>query len=138
MIQIAEALHEKKIAQIADEITRRKKRVILIAGPSSSGKTTFANRLRIQLKVNGLHPITISTDNYFVNRDKTPLDENGDYDFESLDAVDVDAFNKDLNDLLDGKVVELPVFNFQIGRREYHGNKLQINEDQPIIIEGIH
>lgn len=138
LIQIAEALHEKKIAQIADEITRRKKRVILIAGPSSSGKTTFANRLRIQLKVNGLHPITISTDNYFVNRDKTPLDENGDYDFESLDAVDVDAFNKDLNDLLDGKVVELPVFNFQIGQREYHGNKLQINEDQPIIIEGIH
>lgn len=138
LIQIAEALHEKKIAYIADEITKRKKRVILIAGPSSSGKTTFANRLRIQLKVNGLHPITLSTDNYFVNRDKTPRDENGDYDFESLDAVDVIQFNKDLNDLLDGNEVEFPVFNFQIGQREYHGNKLQINEDQPIIIEGIH
>jgi len=138
LIQIAEALHEKKIAMIADTVTKRKKRVILIAGPSSSGKTTFANRLKIQLKVNGLHPITISTDNYFVNRDKTPLDENGDYDFESLDAVDIEAFNKDLNDLLDGKVVSLPVFNFQIGQREYPGNTLQINEDQPIIIEGIH
>ena len=138
LMQIAEALHEKKIAYIADEITKRKKRVILIAGPSSSGKTTFANRLRIQLKVNGLHPITISTDNYFVNRDRTPRDENGDYDFESLDAVDVDLFNSNLNDLLDGKSVELPVFNFQIGQREYNGNMLQISEDQPIIIEGIH
>jgi len=138
LMQIAEALHEKKIASIADEITKLKKRVILIAGPSSSGKTTFANRLRIQLKVNGLHPITISTDNYFVNRDKTPRDENGDYDFESLEAVNVELFNSNLNDLLDGKVVELPVFNFQTGQREYHGNTLQITEDQPIIIEGIH
>lgn len=138
LIQIAEALHEKKIASIADEITRRKKRVILIAGPSSSGKTTFANRLRIQLKVNNLHPVTISTDNYFVNRDKTPRDENGDYDFEALEAVDVDQFNKDLTDLLDGNEVELPVFNFQTGTREYRGNKLKITEDQPIIIEGIH
>ena len=138
LIQIAEALHEKKIAYIADEITKRQKRVILIAGPSSSGKTTFANRLRIQLKVNGLHPITVSTDNYFVNREFTPLDENGDYDFESLDAVDVEQFNRDLTDLLDGKLVQMPVFNFQTGVREYHGQTLQINEDQPIIIEGIH
>lgn len=138
LIQIAEALHEKKIAYIADAITKRKKRVILIAGPSSSGKTTFANRLRIQLKVNGLHPITISTDNYFVNRDKTPKDENGDYDFESLEAVDVEQFNRDLNDLLDGNEVNMPVFNFQVGQREYPGVKLQISEDQPIIIEGIH
>lgn len=138
LIQIAEALHEKKIAYIADEITKRQKRVILIAGPSSSGKTTFANRLRIQLKVNGLHPITVSTDNYFVNREFTPLDENGDYDFESLDAVDVEQFNRDLTDLLDGKLVHLPFFNFQTGAREYHGQTLQISEDQPIIIEGIH
>ena len=138
LIQIAEALHEKKIAFIADEITKRKKRVILIAGPSSSGKTTFANRLRIQLKVNGLNPITVSTDNYFVNRDKTPRDENGDYDFEALEAVDVEQFNIDLNDLLDGKPVKLPVFNFQTGTREYTGEVIQITEDQPIIIEGIH
>jgi Uridine kinase len=138
LIQIAEALHEKKIASIADEITRKKKRVILIAGPSSSGKTTFANRLRIQLRVNGLNPITMSTDNYFVNRDKTPLDENGDYDFESLKAVDVEQFNIDLNGLLDGEPVDLPVFNFQIGQREYKNNPIQIKEEQPIIIEGIH
>lgn len=138
LIQIAEALHEKKIAFIADEITKKKKRVILIAGPSSSGKTTFANRLRIQLKVNGLHPITISTDNYFVNRELTPLDENGDYDFEALEAVDVHLFNQNLMDLLDGNEVELPTFNFQLGKREYKGNKIQIKEDQPIIIEGIH
>ncbi len=138
LIQTAEALHEKKIAFIADEITRRNKRVILIAGPSSSGKTTFANRLRIQLRVNGLNPITLSTDNYFVNRDKTPLDENGKYDFESLDAVDTEQFNLDLSALLEGKVVELPTFNFHKGEREYLGNKLQIAENQPIIIEGIH
>ena len=138
LIQIAEALHEKKIASIADEITKKRKRVILIAGPSSSGKTTFANRLRIQLRVNGLNPITMSTDNYFVNRDKTPLDENGDYDFESLKAVDVEQFNSDLNGLLDGEPVDLPVFNFQFGRREFKNNPIQINEDQPIIIEGIH
>lgn len=138
VIQVAEALHEKKIAYIADEITRRSKRVILIAGPSSSGKTTFANRLKIQLKVNGLNPITLSTDNYFVDREKTPLDAYGNYDFESLKAVDTDQFNKDLMRLLEGDVVELPVFNFQIGKREYHGNTLQITDDQPIIIEGIH
>lgn len=138
LIQIGEALHEKKIAYIADEITKQKKRVILIAGPSSSGKTTFANRLRIQLRVNGLNPITVSTDNYFVNRDKTPRDENGDYDFESLEAVDVEQFNLDLNDLLDGKPVKLPVFNFQTGIKEFSGQIIQIEEDQPIIIEGIH
>lgn len=138
LIQTAEALHEKKIAFIADEITKRNKRVILIAGPSSSGKTTFANRLRIQLRVNGLNPITMSTDNYFVNRDKTPLDEHGNYDFESLLAVDTDQFNADLNALLEGKEVHLPTFNFQVGKREYIGNILQIKEDQPIIIEGIH
>ena len=110
----------------------------MIAGPSSSGKTTFANRLRIQLKVNGLHPITISTDNYFVDREKTPKDENGDLDFESIDAVDVDQFNQDLMMLLDGEMVDLPVFNFQIGKREHRNKPFSIKADQPIIIEGIH
>ncbi len=138
LVQVAEALHEKKIAYIADEIVKRNKRVILIAGPSSSGKTTFANRLRIQLRVNGLNPITLSTDNYFVDRELTPLDADGNYDFESLDAVDTVQFNDDLMSLLDGNAVELPTFNFQIGKREYRGNVLQITEDQPIIIEGIH
>ncbi len=138
LIQIAEALHEKKVAAIADQITEKKKRVILIAGPSSSGKTTFANRLRIQLKVNGLHPITISTDNYFVDRTLTPRDENGDLDFESIDAVDVALFNEHIMKLLDGESVDLPVFNFHVGKREYRNKPIQITEDQPIIIEGIH
>ncbi len=138
LMRIAEALHEKKIAQIADQITKAGKRVILIAGPSSSGKTTFANRLRIQLKVNGLHPITVSTDNYFVDRDKTPLDEHGELDFESIDAVDVARFNEDLTRLLDGDEVDLPVFNFHVGKREFRNKPISIKEDQPIIIEGIH
>lgn len=138
LIQIAEALHEKKIAYIADEIARMNKRVVLIAGPSSSGKTTFANRLRIQLKVNRFDPITISTDNYFVNRDKTPRDADGNYDFESLDAVDLEQFNIDLMGLLDGDPVILPVFDFQSGTRTYPNPPVQIREDQPIIIEGIH
>jgi len=138
VIKIAEAFHEKKVAQIADKISESRKRLVLIAGPSSSGKTTFANRLMIQLQVNGLRPVTVSTDDYFVNRDKTPLDEDGNYDFESVDAVDTEQFNKDLAKLLSGEEVELPTFNFQTGEREYSGHKLQIHEDQPIIIEGIH
>ena len=138
LIQIAEALHEKKVASIADEITKRRKRVILIAGPSSSGKTTFANRLRLQLKVNGLHPITVSTDNYFVNRELTPRDEQGDLDFESLEAVDVDLFNQHIMQLLDGELVDLPVFDFHTGKRQYKDRPIRIREDQPIIIEGIH
>ncbi len=138
LIQIAEALHEKKIAYIADQITKTGKRVILIAGPSSSGKTTFANRLRIQLKVNGLHPVTISTDNYFVDREKTPKDEHGNLDFESIEAVDVAQFNKDLMMLLDGEMVDLPVFNFHVGKREIRNKPFSIKNDQPIIIEGIH
>lgn len=135
---LGEALHEKKVAQIADEITKLDKKVILIAGPSSSGKTTFANRLRIQLKVNGFEPITLSTDDYFVDREFTPIDENGDFDFESIDAVDVALFNKDLAALVAGENVELPTFNFVEGRKEYNGRFLQIHEHQPIIIEGIH
>lgn len=138
LIHIAEALQEKKIAQIADDITRLKKKVILIAGPSSSGKTTFANRLRIQLRVNGLSPITIGTDDYFVNREFTPRDEKGDYDFESLDAVDVKLFNEDLNKLLDGEEILVPRFDFHKGERYYTGEKLKIGSNQPIIIEGIH
>jgi len=138
LMRVQEALHEKKIANIADMITEQKRRLILIAGPSSSGKTSFANRLKIQLKVNGLNPITMSTDDYFVNRDKTPVDENGEYDFESINAVNTDLFNRDLTAILAGEEVELPTFNFQTGEREYHGHKLQVDISQPIIIEGIH
>ena len=138
IIRISEALHEKKIAQIADMISASEKRVVLIAGPSSSGKTTFAKRLMIQLKVNGINPITVSTDDYFVDREFTPRDENGEYDFESIDAVDVDQFNNDLNNLLNGEEVQLPTFDFKIGKKNYFGNKIKIEKNQPIIIEGIH
>ncbi len=137
-ILISEALHEKKIAEIADRITREKRRIILIAGPSSSGKTTFANRLKIQLRVNGLRPINMGTDDYFVDRQFTPKDEFGNLDFESIDAVDLKQFNEDLLGLINGQEVELPTFNFQKGAREYHGEKLKIADDQLIIIEGIH
>lgn len=138
IIRITEALHEKKVAQIADMIAHSGKRVVLIAGPSSSGKTTFANRLKVQLKVNGLDPITVSTDDYFVNREFTPIDEDGKYDFESIEAVDVEQFNQDLNQLLSGDLVNLPTFDFKEGKRIYTGKQLQIREDQLIIIEGIH
>jgi uridine kinase len=135
---LGEALQEKNVAKIADQIAELDKKVILIAGPSSSGKTTFANRLRIQLMVNGYDPITLSTDDYFVDRKYTPMDENGDPDFESIDAVDVKQFNIDLAGLVEGKLVEMPTYNFIKGCREYLGNTLQIHENQPIIIEGIH
>lgn len=137
-IKISEALHEKKIAMIADMITNQKKRVILIAGPSSSGKTTFANRLKIQLRANGLRPVNLSTDDYFVERERTPLDEKGNYDFDSIEALDIESFNKDLKDILDGEKVDLPTFNFQTGHREFNGKVIQIDEDQIVIIEGIH
>ncbi|MFZ5987287.1 MAG: nucleoside kinase [Bacillota bacterium] len=140
LIRIAEALHEKKIAQIADMIAfnKFKKKVVLIAGPSSSGKTTFAQRLAIQLRVNGLRPVTISLDDYFVNRDDTPKDENGDYDFEALEAIDIKLFNQHLADLVAGKEVEVPIFNFPNGCRENFCRKLKIDDDQLLIIEGIH
>lgn len=139
LVRVAEGLHEKKIAQIADMISSQPKvRVILIAGPSSSGKTTFAQRLSIQLRVNGLRPISISLDDYFVDREKTPKDEHGEYDFEALEALDVKLFNEHLLRLIAGEEVEIPVFNFYTGRREEKGIKLQIAADQPIIIEGIH
>ncbi len=138
MIRIAEALHEKKIAQIADQIQKSGKRVVLIAGPSSSGKTTFAHRLMIQLRVIGLRPVTLGTDDYFVDRAHTPLDESGEYDFEALEAVDTKKFNDDVTRLLAGETVDLPTFNFLTGEREYNGRKLRIDPDQPLVIEGIH
>ena len=140
IIRIAEGLHEKNIAQIADEIFRniRNNRIILIAGPSSSGKTTFSHRLSTQLKINGLNPITISTDNYFVDREDTPLDEDGNYDFEALEAIDIKLFNNDLLKLIRGEKVEIPNFNFEKGKREYNGKYIQLDENQPVLIEGIH
>lgn len=138
IIRICEALHEKKIAQIADTIAKSKKRIILIAGPSSSGKTTFAQRLSIQLMVNGFRPIALSTDDYFQEREKTPKDELGQYNFEDIEAVDVELFNNNLNDLLEGKEVDIPVFNFLKGKKEFGSRILKIDEKQPIIIEGIH
>lgn len=140
LIRISEALHEKKLASIADMIlhSENKKKIILISGPSSSGKTTFAQRLSIQLRVNGLKPVTISLDDYFVNREETPLDEFGDYDYEALEAIDVKFFNKQLKQLIQGIEVELPIYNFTTGSREAVGKKLQINEDNILLIEGIH
>lgn len=140
IIRIAEALHEKKIAQIADTIyeNRDKMRLILIAGPSSSGKTTFAQRLMVQLRVNGLRPVSISLDDYLLERDKTPLDEEGKPDFEALEAIDLRLFNQQLTRLIQGREVLLPKFNFHTGKREYQSMPIKIEKDQPIIIEGIH
>lgn len=142
-IQISEALQEKKIAQIADMIYHRdingsKVRVVLIAGPSSSGKTTFSKRLCVQLMTNGLMPRAISLDNYFVDREQTPRDKKGDYDYESLYALDLKLFNRQMNMLLNGEEVELPRFNFQQGRKEYKGDKLKIDDHTVLILEGIH
>jgi len=140
LIKISEALHEKKLANIADQIYQQQKRpkLILISGPSSSGKTTFAYRLAIQLKVAGLNPVTLSLDNYFVNRDFTPKDETGEYDFEAIEALDLDLLNKNLLDLFDGKSIELPKFSFTNGERFYDGETLQIDDKTIIIAEGIH
>ncbi|MCR3922880.1 MAG: nucleoside kinase, partial [Firmicutes bacterium] len=140
IIRIAEALHEKKIAQIADIIATRKDelRIILIAGPSSSGKTTFAQRLRTQLLVNGIRPFPISLDDYFVDREHTPVDESNNPDFEHIEAIDLDLFNEHLLRLIDGEKVEIPTFNFHTGTREYTGNTIQLQDGQPLIIEGIH
>jgi uridine kinase len=139
IIRVAEALHEKKIAYIADMIHDRKEvKLVLIAGPSSSGKTTFARRLGIQLRVNGIVPVPISLDDYFVDREKTPRDEYGEYDFESIYALDIDLFNKHLHELMEGKEVELPTFNFKTGFREWHGEKKKLPENGVLIVEGIH
>jgi len=139
LIKISEALHEKKLAEIADKIKKRDNtRVVLIAGPSSSGKTTFAKRLSVQLIVSGLKPVQISLDNYFVDRELTPLDENGEYDYESLYALDIETFNRDILDLTAGKEIELPHFSFETGKRFYNGTKLKITDQHIILIEGIH
>ncbi len=139
LILIAEALHEKKISQIADEIAKNKeKRIILIAGPSSSGKTTFAKRLGIQLHLNGIKPKTISVDNYFVEREQTPLDEDGKPNFEALEAVDLQLLNNDLTKLLNGEEIQMPTFNFKTGHKEYLGNTMKLEEDEVLVMEGIH
>ena len=143
LINVSEALQEKRISQIADEIFLRGKngkpvKLILISGPSSSGKTTFSKRLSVQLMANGLRPYPISLDDYFVNRVDTPKDENGNYDYESLYALDLDCFNRDLQALLNGEEVELPRFNFNTGIREMSGNRLKLDEHMILILEGIH
>ncbi len=139
MILLAEALHEKKIAEIANQIIERNGiRMILIAGPSSSGKTTFAKRLGIQLRLNGLKPVTISVDNYFVERPETPRDENGNYDFECIEAIDLELFNNHLKALLNGETIQVPTFDFYHGTKEYKGNTMHLAEDEILVIEGIH
>ena len=139
LILLSEALHEKKISQIADKIAEKKGvKMILIAGPSSSGKTTFAQRLGIQLRINGLKPVTISVDNYFVERKDTPRTENGEYDFECIEAIDTELFNKHLLALLNGDEIEMPEFDFHEGTKKYNGKKLKLKSDEVLVIEGIH
>ena len=139
IIMLDEALHEKKIANIADKIAQnRNVKMILIAGPSSSGKTTFAQRLGIQLRINRIKPVTISVDNYFVERKDTPRDEKGNYDFECIEAIDLELFNNHLTRLLNGEEVEMPEFDFHEGTKRYHGKKLKLEPDQVLVIEGIH
>ena len=140
VIKISEALHEKKIAEIANLISSRNGdvKVVLVAGPSASGKTTFSKRLGVQLAVNGLHPYQVSLDDYFVNRELTPKDEHGEYDFEALEAVDIAFFNQQMTDLFAGKKVHLPRFDFQRGRRFNNGKTLQLLPGDILIVEGIH
>jgi uridine kinase len=140
IIKISEALHEKKIAEIANVIYERKDevKVVLIAGPSASGKTTFCKRLMVQLAVNGLKPTMISLDDYFVDREKTPRDENGEYDFEAIEAIDIEYFNTQLIQLFNGETVELPKFNFTVGTKFPSGKKLQLQPNSILVVEGIH
>ncbi|MEQ2129306.1 nucleoside kinase [Caldanaerobacter subterraneus KAk] len=139
LILVSEAFHEKKISKIADYIASNKMiKVVLIAGPSSSGKTSFIHRLSVQLKVNGLKPFAISLDNYFVPRELTPRDEFGNYDFESIDALDLPLFNEHLIKLIQGEEVEIPIFNFKTGEREPVGRKVKLEKNQIILMEGIH
>ena len=149
LIQVSEALQEKKIAQIADDIARRihhspltthhsPLRMVLIAGPSSSGKTTTCKRLSVQLAVNGIKPVPISLDDYFLDRDKTPRDKKGDYDFEHLHALNLPLLNEQMNALMNGEEVELPRYNFQLGRSELSGRRLRLHEDEVLVVEGIH
>ena len=139
LIQLSEALQEKKIAQIADEIAKRKTvKMVLIAGPSSSGKTTTCKRLSIQLAVNGIYPVGISLDDYFLDRDQTPRDESGDYDFEHLHALNIPLLNEQMNALFRGEEIELPRYNFQLGKSEKSGKKLKLKGNEVLILEGIH
>ncbi|MCD4795503.1 MAG: nucleoside kinase [Bacteroidales bacterium] len=139
LIKISEALHEKKIAEIADKIKSKENiKLILVAGPSSSGKTTFSKRLAVQLQVAHLKPIQISLDNYFVNRDDTPVDETGEYDFETPEAIDIELFTKNFNELKEGKEINIPKFNFETGERFYDGSTMQADDETIIIAEGIH
>ena len=139
LILFSEAIHEKKIAEIANQIKNRQNvRMVLIAGPTSSGKTTFAGKLGMALRVQGIKPVTISVDNYFVERENNPKDENGNYDFECIEAIDVDLLNSQLSDLLAGKEVELPTFDFTTGHKNYLGNKLRLHDDEILVLEGIH
>lgn len=139
LIMLEEALHEKKIAQIADKIAQKRDvKMVLIAGPSSSGKTTFAQRLGLQLKINGLKPVTISVDNYFVERPDTPRDENGEYDFENIEAIDLELFNNHLTALLNGETIECPEFDFSVGTKRYKGKTMHLAKDEILVIEGIH
>lgn len=140
LVNISEALHEKQIAGIADKISAQRQQIhiILIAGPSASGKTTFAQRLKIHLMVNGLNPIPISIDNYYLDRDSIPIDEEGQRDLEAISTIDIELLNEHLSRLIQGQQVEIPYFNFKKGVREYRGNIISIDDQQPIIIEGIH
>lgn len=139
MILVQEALQERRIGEIARDIAKREGvKFVMIAGPSSSGKTTFSHRLSIQLRTYGLKPHPIALDNYYVNHDRTPLDEDGNPDYECIEALDVEQFNNDMCDLLSGKAVELPIFNFKTGKREYSGKKTILQDDDILVIEGIH
>lgn len=140
LVRVSEANHENQINEIAKQISeeRDRLRIILVAGPSSSGKTTFAHRLSVQLRVHGLWPVAIGLDDYFVDRDHTPLDEEGNADFEALEAIDIELFNEHLTKLIQGEEVHIPTFDFKSGTRKWNGKKLRVRSDQPIIIEGIH
>ncbi len=139
LILLSEALHEKKIASIADDIAKKKDvKMILIAGPSSSGKTTFAKRLGVELRLNGFKPVTISVDNYFVERKDTPRDEDGKYDFECLEAIDLELFNEHIKTLLEGGEIDVPTFDFKVGTKLYNGEKMKLASDEVLVIEGIH
>lgn len=139
VIQVSEAIHDRKLVELVQNVEKRKNiKMILIAGPSSSGKTTFAQKLGVQLKLTGYNPITISMDNYFKERKDTPLGEDGKYNFETVDALDKDLFNTQMKDLIDGKTVELPEFDFVNGEKKYKGNYLKLNQNDVLVIEGIH
>ena len=138
LIKLAEALHEKKIVQIADAIAEKRPKIVFISGASSSGKTTFSKRLQIQLLVDGIRPEVLSMDDYFVNRIDTPKDANGEYDFEDVNAVDLPFFRQQMHDLMDGKEVSLPTYDFTKGERVFKGNKLKLQKDSVLVIEGLH